>query len=190
MHLCHGFYMNSKPPITFKRVGQRWTGSAHFLALSYECSFVGHNILRTLCHNFLCYFVMFPWLENTMGAHPFPFTPPQKAKSAKKSWFIFLFLPREPRRLLDGCDFLPTTDLQNLQKRTSIFWQKNTICDINLFILFISPTLSISLIYLFYFFFSARIKKKDSCEKLYWCPLNAPNTLQQTLELRETVHIQ
>lgn len=125
MHLCHGFYMNSKPPITFKRVGRRWTGSAHFLALSYECSFVGHNILRTLCHNFFVLLVMFPWLEKIQWVliH-FPLLPPKKQKVQKKSWFIFLFLPREPRRLLDGCDFLPTTDLQNLQKGHLFFDRK------------------------------------------------------------------
>lgn len=53
--------------------------------------FLGHKSPRTLCHNFSCYFSTFPWLKNTKGAHPFPFTlPKKKSKKCKKAGLFFL----------------------------------------------------------------------------------------------------
>lgn len=50
-----------------------------------------------------------------------------KKKKKQKSLFSFVF--PENHRLTDGCDLLPTTDLQ----KGRLFFNRKNICDINIF---------------------------------------------------------
>lgn len=89
-------------------------------------------------------FVLFPWLENTKGAHPFPFTPKinrkKKKKKKQKSLFSFVF-PETTDSRMDMISFRLL-----IYKKGRLFFNRNKILYVTsiFFTLFMSPTFFLS----------------------------------------------
>lgn len=103
--------------------------------------FFWHNIYGHCAITFFVRFFIFPRLENTKGAHPFPFTPPaKKVKSAKMSYFHLFFFPQENHidYWMDAISFLLLIYKKDIYFLTE---KKNIICNYNLLFVCFSPSL-------------------------------------------------
>lgn len=99
--------------------------------------FGGHNIYGHCAITFLWDFSYFSSTGKHKGCSSISlYSTRKKSKTCKN--VICSFFPREPHRLLDGCNFLPTTDLQ---KGHLFFNRKKYICDYNLLFVCFSHSL-------------------------------------------------